>query len=42
MGINYLLRGPGSAVLFIEGRYMRGLALNRGTALAPVSIGFRW
>lgn len=42
IGLNYLLRGPGSAIVFVEARYLRGLGINQTTSLAPVSVGFRW
>ena len=41
-GINVRLGGPGSVMWFAEVRYLRGLAINRTTTLAPVSIGVRW
>ena len=42
IGLNILLRGPDSAIFFVEGRYLHGLAVNRAASLAPISVGFRW
>jgi hypothetical protein len=41
-GVNVLLGGQGSAMLFMEARYLRGLGGNRGAAIVPLAVGFRW
>jgi opacity protein-like surface antigen len=39
-GINYSPRG--SMRIFLEARYLRGLASNSETALVPLTLGIRW
>jgi hypothetical protein len=41
-GVNVLLGGQGSAILFMEARYLRGLGGNRDVAIMPLAVGFRW
>ena len=42
-GLNVRLPGHARAfMLYVEGRYIHGLAVNHRTTLAPVSLGFRW
>lgn len=40
-GVNFRLWKNGT-MLFIEGRVYRGLAVNGGSTLIPVSLGIRW
>jgi hypothetical protein len=42
VGMNYGLTMKGGLMLFIEGRVYRGLAINGGSTLLPVSLGVRW
>ncbi|MGO4885816.1 MAG: hypothetical protein ACLP59_34095 [Bryobacteraceae bacterium] len=41
-GLNHLLHGQRSAMVFVEARYLHGLGGNRATSLMPVSVGIRW
>ncbi len=41
-GVNFGLRSEGSWMLFAEIRVFKGVAVNSGTILVPVSLGVRW
>ena len=42
VGINHGLSSKGGLMLFVEGRVYRGLAVNNGSTLVPISVGVRW
>lgn len=41
-GANFGLSKNGGLMLFAEARIYRGLAINSGTTLVPISLGIRW
>jgi hypothetical protein len=41
-GVNFGLTRKGGVMLYAEARVYRGLAVNSGTTLLPVSVGVRW
>ncbi len=41
-GANFGPRRIGGLMLFVEARVYRGLAVNSGTTLVPLSVGVRW
>jgi hypothetical protein len=41
-GVNFGLTRRGGVMLYAEARVYRGLAVNSGTTLVPVSFGVRW
>jgi hypothetical protein len=41
-GVNFGLTRNGGVMLYAEARVYRGLAVNSGTTLVPLSIGLRW
>jgi hypothetical protein len=41
-GVNFGLTRNGGLMLYAEARVYRGLAVNSGTTLAPLSLGVRW
>jgi hypothetical protein len=41
-GANFAPRKLGGFMLFVEGRVYRGLAVNGGSTLLPLSLGVRW
>lgn len=42
VGVNFGLTHTGGLMLYAELRYFKGLAVNGGTALLPLSVGIRW
>jgi hypothetical protein len=40
-GLNFRLSKTGAS-LYLEGRYVHGLAINGHTTLVPVVLGIRW
>jgi hypothetical protein len=42
VGVNRGLSTNGGLMLFAEGRVYRGLAINGGSTLVPISVGVRW
>src|ERR1700683_5380504 len=42
IGFNRGLTRNGGLMLFVEGRVYKGMAINGGSAIVPVSVGVRW